>query len=469
MDFRYNDHWVASFRVEKLGRYQYTVRGWTDPFLTWKRDLKKRQEAGQDLTIDLQIGSQLLGSEIEDFDAAMAAELPPPVEDRTATFDKILEVVVDPVRARFSSWYELFPRSFGGFKGMLERAAVRREARLQRALPAAGASDRHHRAQRKEQRRRRASRAMSAARGRSARSEGGHKALHPGAGLDGGFPHPGARSRRPRTCRSRSTSPSSARRTIRTCSSHPEWFRWRPDGTVQYAENPPKKYQDIYPFEFESEAWKSLWEELKSVFEFWIAHGVTIFRVDNPHTKPFEFWEWCIAELKKKHPEVIFLSEAFTRPRIMHKLAKLGFTQSYTYFTWRNTKAELTEYFTELTSSESRASTSGPTSGRTRPTSCTRRCSTAAGRRSSCARCWRRRWRRTTASTARPTSCRSARRASRAARSTSTRRSTRSRTGTCSAPTASRRCWRGSIPSGTRIRRCNRTGASSSTRSTTTS
>jgi starch synthase (maltosyl-transferring) len=136
--------------------------------------------------------------------------------------------------------------------------------------------------------------------------------------------------------------------------SHPEWFRWRPDGTVQYAENPPKKYQDIYPFEFESQAWKMLWEELQSVFEFWIGHGVKIFRVDNPHTKPFEFWEWCIAELKKKHPEVIFLAEAFTRPRIMHKLAKLGFSQSYTYFTWRNAKHELVEYFTELASSETR-------------------------------------------------------------------------------------------------------------------
>ena len=120
MDFRYNDHWVASFRVEKLGRYQYTVRGWTDPFLTWKRDLKKRQEAGQDLTIDLQIGSQILGAEIEDFDAAMAAELPPPAEDKTINYEKVLQVVVEPVRARFSSWYELFPRSFGGFKGVID-------------------------------------------------------------------------------------------------------------------------------------------------------------------------------------------------------------------------------------------------------------------------------------------------------------------------------------------------------------
>jgi starch synthase (maltosyl-transferring) len=135
---------------------------------------------------------------------------------------------------------------------------------------------------------------------------------------------------------------------------HPEWFRARPDGTVQYAENPPKKYQDIYPFDFETAAWRSLWEELKSVFEFWISHDVKIFRVDNPHTKAFAFWEWCLRELKAKHPELVVLSEAFTRPRIMHKLAKVGFTQSYTYFTWRNSKSELTEYFTELTEDPSR-------------------------------------------------------------------------------------------------------------------
>ena len=135
---------------------------------------------------------------------------------------------------------------------------------------------------------------------------------------------------------------------------HPTWFRWRPDGTVQYAENPPKKYQDIYPFDFETDDWQPLWEELKSIFTFWIGQGVTIFRVDNPHTKPFPMWEWLIGEVKRDHPEAIFLAEAFTRPKIMHRLAKLGYTQSYTYFAWRNTKHELTEYLTELTASESR-------------------------------------------------------------------------------------------------------------------
>ncbi|MFZ0551117.1 MAG: alpha-amylase family glycosyl hydrolase, partial [Steroidobacteraceae bacterium] len=131
---------------------------------------------------------------------------------------------------------------------------------------------------------------------------------------------------------------------------HPEWFLKRPDGSVQYAENPPKKYQDIYPFWFECDDWRALWAELKSVFEFWIAQGVRIFRVDNPHTKPFAFWEWVIGEIRRAHPEVIFLSEAFTRPKVMYRLAKLGFTQSYNYFPWRNSKREIIDYFTELTS-----------------------------------------------------------------------------------------------------------------------
>jgi starch synthase (maltosyl-transferring) len=135
---------------------------------------------------------------------------------------------------------------------------------------------------------------------------------------------------------------------------YPQWFQQRPDGTVQYAENPPKKYQDIYPFNFDSRDPIGLWKELKSVFEHWIEQGIRIFRVDNPHTKPFHFWEWAITDIKRRYPDVIFLSEAFTRPKVMHRLAKLGFTQSYTYFTWRNTKGDLTEYFTELAQSPSR-------------------------------------------------------------------------------------------------------------------
>ena len=135
---------------------------------------------------------------------------------------------------------------------------------------------------------------------------------------------------------------------------HPEWFRKRPDGTIQYAENPPKKYQDIYPIDFETDAWQSLWQELKSVFLFWINEGIRIFRVDNPHTKPFPFWEWVIGEIRRDHPDVLFLAEAFTRPKVMYRLAKAGFSQSYTYFAWRDTKWELTKYFTDLTQSSVR-------------------------------------------------------------------------------------------------------------------
>jgi starch synthase (maltosyl-transferring) len=352
MDFRYNDHWVASFPVEQLGRYEYTVRAWVDPFLTWKRDLKKRQEAGQDLTIDLQIGSQILGAEIEDFDAAMAAELPPPAEEKTISHEKVLQVVVEPVRARFSSWYELFPRSFGGFRGVIEVLPyVEKLGFNVLYLPPVhpiGTTARKGK-----------NNAVAAQPGDVGSpwaiggKEGGHKALNPELGTFDDFKQlvAAASARNIEIALDIAFQCSPDHPYIK---SHPEWFRWRPDGTVQYAENPPKKYQDIYPFEFESEAWNSLWEELESVFEFWIGHGVKMFRVDNPHTKPFEFWEWCISRIKKRHPEAIFLAEAFTRPRIMHKLAKLGFSQSYTYFTWRNTKHELVEYFTELAASESR-------------------------------------------------------------------------------------------------------------------
>ena len=154
--------------------------------------------------------------------------------------------------------------------------------------------------------------------------------------------------------RSRSTSPIRRRPIIPYVKEHPDWFRQRPDGTIKYAENPPKKYQDIYPINFESSEWEALWTELKRVIEFWIAHGVKIFRVDNPHTKPFRFWEWALADIKRQHPDTIFLSEAFTRPKVMRYLAKSGFSQSYTYFTWRNTQDELTEYFTELTRTDVR-------------------------------------------------------------------------------------------------------------------
>jgi starch synthase (maltosyl-transferring) len=367
MRFLGNDHWSAQFRCEELGTYEFTVRGWTDPFLTWQRDLAKRQAAGQDLSVDFLIGGALSCNPVlkdaarsaeERYATAMALKPPPPDEARVLTYEKTLSVVVDPVRARFSTWYELFPRSVRGdgthanFRDLIqllpEIEAMGFDVLYLPPIHPIGMTERKGRNN--------ALKAEATDVGSPwaiGGKEGGHKAIHPQLGnfddwralvaaarshgiqiaLDIAFQvspdHPYARE-------------------------HPEWFKQRPDGTIQYAENPPKKYQDIYPFDFESREWRALWQELKSVFEFWIERGVTVFRVDNPHTKAFEFWEWCIGELKAKHPELIFLAEAFTRPRVMHKLAKLGFTQSYTYFTWRNTRWELAEYFTELSQHESR-------------------------------------------------------------------------------------------------------------------
>ena len=367
MEFRHNDHWAAPFTVEKLGRYQYKVRAWTDPFVTWRRDLVKRKDAGQDLAIDLLIGAELLPGSIlgdqartqdERYAFAMAAEPPRPSPERIVESGAILEVVVDPVRARFSTWYEMFPRSargdgtHGTFKDVIALLPYVQEMGFDvlyfPPIHPIGTTARKGK-----------NNAVAAQPGdvgspwAIGAAEGGHKAILPELGTFEDFASLVKEAER--------RGISIALDIAFQCSpdhpyvkQHPEWFRKRPDGSIQYAENPPKKYQDIYPFDFETPAWKALWEELKSVFEFWAGHGVRIFRVDNPHTKAFDFWEWCIGELKQKHPDLVFLSEAFTRPRIMHKLAKLGFTQSYTYFTWRNTKEELADYFTELTQSASR-------------------------------------------------------------------------------------------------------------------
>ncbi|HEX5476433.1 MAG TPA: alpha-1,4-glucan--maltose-1-phosphate maltosyltransferase, partial [Burkholderiales bacterium] len=344
MQFLGNDHWSASFRVERLGRYEYTVRGWTDPLATWRKDLEKRRAAGQDLTVELQIGAGL--------------EKTPLAPERISTYERVLEVQVDPVQARFCAWYEMFPRSVRGdgraatFRDLAERlpyvAGLGFDILYLPPIHPIGASARKGK-----------NNAEGAAPGdvgspwAIGAAEGGHKAIHPELGSFEDF-----------ACLVKEAEKANIKIALDIafqCSpdhpyvkEHPKWFRWRPDGTVQYAENPPKKYQDIYPFDFETAEWPELYDELKSVFQFWAARGVKIFRVDNPHTKPFAFWEWCLGELKREHPELIFLSEAFTRPRIMHRLAKLGFTQSYTYFTWRNSKQELVEYFTELTKDASR-------------------------------------------------------------------------------------------------------------------
>jgi starch synthase (maltosyl-transferring) len=382
-----NDRWQASFQVAALGRHEYTVIAWADRFLTWRHDLSRRKEP-DDIAIALRVGITLLEAaanradgdnrrRLEEISAALGVAAPEAGQtmaqsESLATlmaahgerlfvseYDHVLEVVVDTVRSRFSAWYELFPRSCGAseavhgtFTDVIDRLPgiaamgfdvlylppIHPIGRTFRKGPnnnlTAGPNDPG------------SPWAIGAA-------EGGHRDIHPELGSAADF--------RRLVTEARTRGLEVAMDIAFQCApdhpyvtQHPEWFRHRPDGSIQYAENPPKKYQDIYPFDFECQDSDALWHELKGVVDHWIGEGVRIFRVDNPHTKPFPFWEWLIGGVKAEHPEVIFLAEAFTRPRIMHRLAKLGFSQSYTYFTWRNTQQELTAYFTELSRHHSR-------------------------------------------------------------------------------------------------------------------
>lgn len=381
-----NDRWQAVFRCEKLGEYVYRIEAWVDHFKSWRRDIEKKAKAGQDIAVDLLYGVDLVKGGIARspepnrpaiqswlaswergdsanantrltaaLDSGMASLVQRAADRSLAThFPGEFRVIVDPVRARFGSWYELFPRSCGS-DGKRHGTFRDVEAELPRVaemgfdvlyLPPIHPIGEPFRKGRNNSAQAQPDDPGSpwAIGGKA----GGHKAVHPELGTIGDF--------RRLVARAREFGIQLALDIAFQCSpdhpyvrEHPEWFKKRPDGTIQYAENPPKKYQDIYPFDFETPAWKALWQELKSVIEFWIHEGVTIFRVDNPHTKAFPFWEWVINELKATHPELIFLSEAFTRPKVMYNLAKLGFTQSYNYFPWRNTAAELRQFMTELT------------------------------------------------------------------------------------------------------------------------
>ncbi len=382
-----DDRWQASFTVTALGTWIYCVRAWVDHFETWRGDLVKRRAAGQDLAAEFLRGADLVdaaaqraqsgqlvqwaqrlrdvgssvearyrAAEDESLHALMRAH---PDPDLVAHFPRTLPVTVDPVRARFSSWYEFFPRSaspdlqrHGTFRDCEARlpyvASMGFDVLYLPPIHPIGVSHRKGANNRVE-----AEPGELGSPWAIGAQEGGHKSVHPQLGTLEDF--------RRLLESARALDIDVALDIAFQCSpdhpyvtQHPDWFQKRPDGTIQYAENPPKKYQDIYPFHFESPEWRALWRELKSVVDFWIAEGVRVFRVDNPHTKPFAFWEWLIGEVKAAHPETVFLSEAFTRPKVMHRLAKLGFTQSYTYFAWRNTKHELIEYFTELAQSESR-------------------------------------------------------------------------------------------------------------------
>ena len=334
-----NDRWRAAFPCAALCDYEFTVEGWLDRVGTLRLAIEKKEAAGQDASIDREEARQLSAA-----------------EDRKACvrYRRVLTVAVERERARVGAWYEMFPRSAGHDP---TRSATFDEAAGRLPYIAAmgfdvlylppihpiGTSFRKGR-----------NNALTAAPGDPGSpwaigaAEGGHTAIEPGLGTLEDFDRFVAAAARHKLeialDLAFQASPDHPYVTA-----HPSWFRHRADGTIKYAENPPKKYQDIYPFDFASEDWQALWRELKDVIEFWIARGIRIFRVDNPHTKPLAFWRWVLAEIRKAHPETIFLAEAFTRPKIMRYLAKAGFSQSYSYFTWRNTKEELEEYFTELT------------------------------------------------------------------------------------------------------------------------
>jgi starch synthase (maltosyl-transferring) len=384
-----NDHWRGEFQVGEAPRYEYRIEAWPDPFASWRRDLKKRLDAGQDVSIELLAGAQLVraaagrATEAEarrleeranalekDWDVTLRAgialddsllELMERFPDRTYStiYEKWLPVQVDRERARFSAWYEMFPRSTspepsrpGTFQDCIDRLPYVQELGFDVLyLPPIHPVGRTHRKGRN-----------NAVESREedpgspwaiGSREGGHKAINPELGTLKDF--------RRLVGAANDMGIEIALDLAYQCSpdhpyvrEHPQWFKHRPDGSIRYAENPPKKYEDIYPIDFETDDWEALWEELKSIVTYWASQGVRIFRVDNPHTKSFRFWEWMIAEAKKEYPDLIFLSEAFTRPNLMYHLAKIGFTQSYTYFTWRNAKWDLTDYLTELTQSEVR-------------------------------------------------------------------------------------------------------------------
>ena len=395
LEARGNDRWTASFAATTLGIWEYTIEAWIDRYASWLHGLEAKFDAGQSVESELLEGAELVqaalrvstsiaGSAADSEDDLHLLEIadllrsPASQHERVAAardasvsrlmrsrasretadrFEPPLRVTIDAERARFSAWYELFPRSC---TPDATRSGTLREAEVRLAdiaamgfdvvyLPPIHPIGRTHRKGRNN--------ALVAAPGDPGSpwaiggTDGGHTSVHAELGtlndfdrfvhvanrlgieiaLDIAFQaspdHPWVRQ-------------------------HPAWFRHRPDGSIKYAENPPKKYQDIYPLDFESHDWRSLWTALRDIFLFWIEHGVRIFRVDNPHTKSFRFWEWCIASVQRSHPDVIFLAEAFTRPSVMRYLAKVGFSQSYTYFTWRNTSDEIRGYLTELTSTD---------------------------------------------------------------------------------------------------------------------
>ena len=384
MTFVNNDHWEYTFVPEYTGIYEFRIQAWINHFSTWQKGLMKKQQAGQNINLELQIGasivekaaeqsnpkekkflknySSLLANE-ENLEKALFAANDENLKEfmaccydpaALAEYPKTVSIEVEGRKAACSTWYELFPRSasaepgkhgtFNDVKALLPRIAEMGFDTLY--FPPI-----HPIGELKRKGKNNSLEAGPDDPGSPwaiGNKLGGHKAIHPQLGTLKDF--------QALIKAAKKLDMDIAMDIAFQCApdhpyvkEHPQWFKWRPDGTVQYAENPPKRYEDILPFDFETEDREGLWTELKSVLDYWISKGITVFRVDNPHTKAFAFWEWAIAEIRKEHPEIIFLAEAFTRPRIMEQLAIAGFNQSYTYFTWRNTKKELETYLTELT------------------------------------------------------------------------------------------------------------------------
>ncbi len=381
-----NDYFSASFQVEKQGYYTYKIAGWVDHALNWQHGIEAKIKDGQHVRSELLDGVQYLNyiskkvkGNDKDYLKELAAKfesddayeeaIEAAVSERLhqffidhpqrfhANFSDELQVYVDRKKANFSTWYEFFPRSaarepgnHGTFKDcerLLPRvAAMGFDTVYFPPIHPIGEVNRKGRNNTVD-----AEEDDSGVPWAIGSRLGGHRDIHPELGTEDEF----------RALVKRAESHGieialdlafQAAPDHPYLTSNPEWFRKRPDGTIQYAENPPKKYQDIVNFHFETEAYRELWQELLEVTLQWVDCGVSIFRVDNPHTKPYYFWNWLISEVKKKHPDVLFLAEAFSRPRVMQQLAKQGFSQSYTYFTWRVHKHEIIEYMVELTQSE---------------------------------------------------------------------------------------------------------------------
>lgn len=385
-----NDRYTASLTLDRLGVWQFVVEGTVDTFATWRRALERKQQGAtpSDVVAHLRQGAAVLrataqrakdpdrgfllsaADRLDDAErrselAAETANDPvllalgtryPPYEH--AGSSRVYELVVEPRLANFSAWYEFFPRSTGarGEHGTFRTSLARLQYAADMGFDIVYLPPIHPIGTQFRKGRNNCATVQSGDPGSPwaiGAADGGHKSVHSQLGTAQDF--------RMFVQRARELGVEIAMDIALQASpdhpyvtEHPEWFAKRPDGSIQYAENPPKKYQDIYPFDFECDAAPALWKELTSIFLFWAEQGVRVFRVDNPHTKSLRFWAYCIDELKRQHPEVILLAEAFTRPKLMYALAKLGFSQSYTYFTWRNTKYEFTQYLTELTKTEVR-------------------------------------------------------------------------------------------------------------------